>query len=65
MPPSHDNPLGERVAILETEMKNIKDGFEVIRKELTDQTKKLYYALGGVAAAVILSEVVLKLLEKH
>lgn len=54
---------GERIAILETEMKTVKEGIEKITTKLDDQTKKLYYALGGVAGVITVVEIALKLSE--
>ena len=37
-----DNHLGERVAVLETEMENLKESFDDLKRILGEQTRQLH-----------------------
>lgn len=48
--------FNERVAILETEMKNVNKCVEDMRKEVNDLAKRVYMIVGGMSIVTIIIE---------
>lgn len=53
---------GERLAALETEMKNVKEAQKTIFAKLDEQTKQIYKAIGGMTVIILVAELLLAFL---
>lgn len=63
-PHPEDYKLVQRVAVLETEMKSVKEFQEEYKKEMKEQTKQIYKGLGALGALLIVAELVMAYVKK-